>query len=92
MFVDGSLPAVVRLDDGGDDGAQHQYGGQAAVGHPVVSHPAGGQVKVCRLSRKKTDLYSHSPNIVQKIPKTFEMFALSLADKFNFLFKPGLKH
>ena len=39
LFVDCPLPAVVRLDDGGDGGAQHQDGGQAAVGHPVVSYP-----------------------------------------------------
>ena len=39
LFVDCPLPAVVRLDDGGDEGAQHQDGGQAAVGDPVVSQP-----------------------------------------------------
>ena len=39
MFVDGSLPAVVRLDDGRDEGAKEEDGGQAAVGNPVVSDP-----------------------------------------------------
>ena len=34
MFVDGSLPAVVRLDDGRDEGAKEEDGGQAAVGNP----------------------------------------------------------
>ena len=48
LLVDGSLPAVVRLDDGCDGGAQHQYGSQAAVGHPVVSHPAEDQVDEAR--------------------------------------------
>ena len=39
MFVDGSLPPVVRLDGGRHDGAEHQDGGQAAVGDSVVRHP-----------------------------------------------------
>ena len=39
LFVDRPLPAVVRLDDGRDGGADHQDAGQAAVGDPVVRHP-----------------------------------------------------
>ena len=39
ILVDGSLPAVVRLDGGRHGGAKEENGGQAAVGDPVVRHP-----------------------------------------------------
>ena len=39
IFVDGSLPAVVRLDGGRHGGAKEEDGGEAAVGDPVVRHP-----------------------------------------------------
>ena len=38
ILVDGSLPAVVRLDGGRHGGPEEKDGGQAAVGDPVVRH------------------------------------------------------
>ena len=77
LFVDCPLPAVVRLDDGGDGGADHQDGGQAAVGDPIVSYP------VEPLSEHRAE---NTENLKNILPITIT------SRQVNIKFKPGLKH